>query len=573
MKRCINGWTLLMALPLLAQTVLVQAAVCQDTLKQIQAFYDATPDTCPGSNGEPQAAYNCSGLIIRGAMRAEDTGGKAGDYYIWQSSPKAREQGTISASYLRSDINFKDLTVKGEKVTEYTSGLIATPPWLITDPAARSYVDCAFPADAWSYDRGDKGCGDNSKTAEVESTCDSMGVNGQNWASRYFEPNMSSNLPLAGGTSCSFDLRTTDGARSSDQFRQFLEARKSMQNVPNQDAAFNSYTEVRMTNPSNDELIPWAFFYSDPKGLDAARKNQADYKQQKGVEVPVIRIQYPQDKNGKATFSCDAGPATSPTTPETNAGGWGPNKSKQCSQYFEKVEWISRPDPSFPGSTDSVSLVPTACGREIGADQTDAAMAEMKRKATALPGGVEKWGDRDMTLRRQFICHLTLVENGLPVRYKEVINIEPKRSYVSHEQSLRDKCNTPYSDQVTEGWGPNNSKQCSQYVQSVKWVTRKFAEYGNEDIKSLEVTPTKCGRNINQNDPAALKAMMDEIKRKALADDEQGKVYWGAKDPAMSKQVACLAKLFRDKGTWNIESKRSNDLTAAEYEAKQCNPK
>jgi|GEM_PF-4138535 len=572
MRRRIDGRTWLLALPLLMQATLGQAASCEDTLKQIQEFYNKTVDTCPGSQGEAQAAYNCSGLMIRGTQRPEDAGAPAGSWFVWQTSPKSREQGSIAATYMRADFIFADLAVKGEKTTNFGSGIVVEPPWLVAREEDRGYPLCGGTSDLWADERSDQGCGDNRKTGETEASCESQGVNGQNWVDRYFTPNMSQ-PEMIGGKTCTFDFRTMDGAKSSDQFKQLIDARHAMQNVPGQDVAFNSYPEIRYSNPKSNETKPWAFFYSDAAGRDAALKNQEEYKQQKGVDIPVIKIQYPRDKNSKASFSCDAGPGTGPVVPADNAGGWGPNGSKQCSQYFEKVEWIRRPDPGLKAEIDSVSVVPTACGREIGVDQTDAAMAEMKRKATALPGGVEKWRDRDMTLRRQLICHYTLEENGLPVRYKEAFNLEPTRSYVSHERSLRDKCNTPYSEEVTGGWGANGSKQCTQYVKSLKWVTRKFGEYGNEDIKSLEVTPTDCGRSLDPNNEAAVKAMVDEIKYKALADDERGKDYWGNKDPSMSKQTACLAKLFKNKPTWNLESKRPNELTAKQYEAAQCNPR
>ena len=91
MKRSTNGWTLLMAVPFLTQVAVAQAASCEDTSQQIEAFYNKTVDSCPGNNGEVQAACNCSGLIARGTKRPEDNGGKAGDYYVWQTSPKSRE--------------------------------------------------------------------------------------------------------------------------------------------------------------------------------------------------------------------------------------------------------------------------------------------------------------------------------------------------------------------------------------------------------------------------------------------------------------------------------------------------
>ncbi len=579
MKRCTDGWTLLMAVPFLTQVAVAQAAGCEETLQQIQAFYNKTVDNCPGDSGEAQAAYNCSGLIARGTKRPEHTGGKAGDYYVWQTSPKSREQGNIAATYLRKDVIFADVHVKGDVWTNFNDGFLLMPPWLVTNQADRSYIDCAFPADAWAFERADKGCGDNQKTPGVETTCDSLGVNGQNWVDKYFEPYKYSQSELIGGTSCAFDLRTTDGAKSAEAFKQFLDARKAMQNVANQDTAFGSYPEVRYTNPASNESVPWAFYYTDPAGREDALKNRDEYKKLKGVDIPVIQIQFPRDKNSQATFSCEAGPTPGPApvpepggnATELAAGGWGlGDDPKKCSRYFDSVVWINRWDAYLNQHVDSVSVTPSACGREIGADQTDAAMEEMKQKATSVPGGAKKWGDRDATLRRQYVCHISLVEeNGSSVRYKQEYNLEPIRSYVSHEQSLEAKCNPPLTDnKIGGGWGPGGSAQCTQYVSSVKWVRRQFPEYGSQQVMSLEVTPTDCGRNIGPDQNAK---MMAEIKKKALAADPKGAEYWGAKDDSMRRQTVCLMKMYREKPTWNIESIRPNGVSAVQAEAAHCN--
>lgn len=577
MKRRIDGWLLVMALPLLAQTTAANAATCADTLKQIEEFYNNTPDTCPGSNGEAQAASNCSGLIARGTKRPEHSGGKAGDYYVWESSPKSQAQGTIAAAYLRKDIRFADVHVKGDEWTNFNDGFLLTPPWLVPNEDDRSYIACASPADLWADNRGDQGCGDNAKTPEVESSCEALGINGSNWTGTYFEPYKYSETHYVGGKTCTFDLRTLDGAKSSDAFKQFLDARKAMQAVPNQDAAFGSYTEVRYTNPKSNKSVPWAFYYTDPEGRDAALKNQEEYKQQTGVEVPVIQMQFPRNKNDTAKFSCEAGPTPGPTPvpsagtgpAQAAAGGWGTGADpKKCSRYFDSVIWINRWDAYIGQHVDSVSVTPSACGREIGPDQTDAAMAEMKQKATGVPGGAAKWGNRDATLRRQFVCHVALVENGLPVRYKHEYNLEPIRPEVSHEQSLIDTCNSPLaSSNNPGGWGPNGSPQCSQYVSSVKWVERSFAELGSKPVWSLQVIPTECGRKIG---PEQTEKMMAEIKRKALAEPD-GAARWENKDDSMRRQTICLMKLYRDKTDWNIEPKRSNGVSQQDAEKALCN--
>ncbi|MDU9393548.1 DUF2599 domain-containing protein [Pseudomonas sp. zfem002] len=583
MSRRIDKWSLLMALPFVTQATLAGAATCEETLPVIEQLYNNTVDNCTGPEGQAVPASDCSGLIARGTQRPEHSGGQAGDYRVWKASPSAVEKGTVAATYLRKDIKYRDVIVYKDGWRNYNNGFLVTPPHLVPEGEPAAYLACATPVDMWADERDDQGCGDNRKTPGVEKSCQELGIKGTDWANQYAVPNLYKDTELIGGNSCTNDMRTMDASKSTAAFKDFLDARKAFQDLPNQDVAFNSYTEVRYTNTPNNQPPILAFFHTDDEGREDALKNQAEYLQDTGKEVPVVQITYPKDKDGVATFSCEAKPAPAPVpepAPDTTAadlaaGGWGTGSDpKQCSRYFDSVTWLNRWDSYLQRHVDSVSVRPSACGREIGADQTDAAFAEMQAKAKALPGGVVKWNSRDDTLRRQFVCHLVLVEkdangNPLPVKYKEEFNLEPIRKYVTHEQSLVDKCNTPLTDdQTVGGWGANGSAQCTQYVDSVKWVKRRFAEYGDQDIMSLEVTPTECGRNIG---PDQTEKMMAEIKKKALAADPKGAEFWGAKDDSMRRQTVCLMKLYRDKSTWNIESKRPNGVSAAQAEAAQCN--
>jgi len=587
MKRRIDGWTLVMALPLLAQVTLAHAATCEEVLPQVQRYYDNTADSCIDENGKEQAAYNCAGIIARGTQRPERTGGNAGDFYVWQASPKAQEQGTQSATYLRDDIKYRDVTVFKDNWTNYNDGYAITPPPLVRAGSTPVYLACGLPVDQWANERNSQGCGDNLKTAQAETSCKAQGVTGDGWPKVYALPHLYNQVELIGGNSCIFDFRTMDNLESTDAFRQFLEARRGFERLPDQDTAFGSYTEVRFNNSPDNKPPVWFFFYSAAEGREDAEKNAREYKEQTGIDVPVLEIHYPESKNDKATFSCKASPQPTPApvpVPDTNAaelaaGGWGTGGDpKQCSRYFDSVFWITRWDPGFNAFVESVSVTPSACGREIGPDQTEAAFAELKKKATAEPGGVAKWNNQDGTLRRQYVCHLVLEENGLPVRFKKEYNLEPIRPEVSHEQSLIDRCNsvapgganTGSAGSNAGGWGPNGSKQCSQYISSVRWVPRKFAEYGDRTIMSLEVIPTDCGRQIG---PDQTDKLMAEVKQKALAADKRGAEYWGDKDRSMRLQTTCLMKKHRDKREWNIESIRPNELTFQQYEAADCNPK
>ncbi|MFJ4374592.1 DUF2599 domain-containing protein [Pseudomonas japonica] len=577
MKRRIDGWALILAMPLLAQTTLALAESCEEAVSRLERRYNDTADFAKGSQGENQAAYFENGLVIRGVKRPEEIGKPAGSFNVFGTSSKAQELGAFSTTYARSDIPFKSLVIgDGTTETTFTSGLVVQSPWETKNDADKVYAKGCGPVDLWSYQR-EGGVGDNKLTPDVqEGRCEDSGINGKSWSATYLEPNIEKPW-LAGGNTCVFDLQTLDGNKSSDQFAQCLEARRSMNDKP--DIALGSYPELLFSNPPSGNLPVDVFYFTSPEGRDNALANQADYKRVTGRDVPVVQFHFPTNMNEKMTFSCDARPEpVRPTAPASGAsaaelaeGGWGTGSDRnQCSSYIKEVTLINRYDWYLGRHVDSVSVIPTDCGRQIGADQTDAAFAELKQKTIALPGGQSVWNNRDGTLRRQFVCHITLVSNGLPVRNKLEWNLEPVRKEVSHEQSQADGCNTPLTDDgVIGGWGPEGSSQCTQYVQSVKWVLRRdFSEYPNQSIWSLEITPTECGRNIG---PDQTEKMMAEIKQKALAADPKGPEFWGAKDDSMRRQTVCLMKLYREKSTWNIESKRPNGVSAAQAEAAQCN--
>ncbi|MDR0280716.1 MAG: DUF2599 domain-containing protein [Paucimonas sp.] len=579
MNRRIDGWRLLVTLPLLAQVALANAETCESAVQRLEKRYNDTSDYCVGANGERQAAHFCNGLTMRGVRRPEDNGGKAGDFFVFDTPPNSLASGASAATYARADIKFRDPVVMGgDDWPTYGIGMVVKPAWETENSADKVYLDCAIPADAWAYDRADKGCGDNSKTPRNEGRCADEQVNGDNWTDKFFNPNL--NRPeYIGGESCAFDMRTENSAESSQAFAEFLKARRAMEAQPNQRVAFNTYPEVRFSNPQSGIVPVDAFYYTTSENRAAALKNQAEYKQKTGRDVAVVQVRFPKNQNEKVTFSCDAKadpvppaePAPGAKAGEVAAGGWGTGGDpKQCSKYFEDVVWIRRYDSYLGRWVDSVSVTPTDCGRQIGPDQTDKAFAELKQKALALPGGAEKWNNRDDTLRRQYVCHIALVVNGLPVRYKENYNLEPIRTNVSHEQSLADGCNTPRTDDgMIGGWGHEGSSQCKQYVSSVRWVARKFAEYGDQTIMSLEVIPTECGRKIGADQTDK---MMAEIKQKALAE-KRGAEFWGGRDRSMRLQTICLMKKHRDKREWNIEQLRPDNLTVEQYEAADCNPK
>ncbi|WP_175650124.1 DUF2599 domain-containing protein [Pseudomonas sp. Marseille-P9899] len=570
----------LMALPFLMQATLAHAQSCAEALKTVEQLYNNTVDQCVGANGEPTPASDCSGLMVRGTERPEASGGNAGDWYVWNDSPGVKERGTTAATFVRKDILNREIVVFKDGWRNYNSGyIVKSGP---NEPKTRAA--CAAPADLWGDERADQGCGDNKKTAEIEQFCQDALKDNKTWVDTYFKPNMTENTEYIGGKSCTYNMRNMSDAERAQAFKSFLEARRDFQNVPNQDIAFNSYTEVRIPSTADNERPILAFHCTDNDSCADAVKNQTEYKQVTGKDVPIIKITFPKDKNTAATFSCDADPRPAPvpatgvglTDAQKEAGGWGKGSDpKQCARYFDSVTWINRWDDYLKAFVDSVSAVPSECGRIIGPDQTDKAFRELEQKGKAAPGGAKKWSDRSETLRRQYVCHLALTvkdANGSDseVRYKHEYNLEPVRPYVSHEQSIRDNCNSIKADAPVGGGGGGTPAQCPDYIKSVKWMDRTYAEYPGRKIKALEVTYNDCAFGFGPDKTAAV---MAEMKKKALAADPQGAKYWGDKDTTMRRQSICLAQKYAKKNPVYVESVRPNEATQEQVNAADCNPK
>lgn len=113
-----------------------------------------------------------------------------------------------------------------------------------------------------------------------------------------------------------------------------------------------------------------------------------------------------------------------------------------CDKYIASSKWVQRDDPKLGKNTWTLQVVPTDCGRKITDEQTDRMWAELYNEHK----NDEQWrrySEYGGSMRRQMVCHLTLVDDGRPVRNKPEWNLEPARPYVDHETALKMKCN-PY---------------------------------------------------------------------------------------------------------------------------------
>ncbi|MBS7601342.1 DUF2599 domain-containing protein [Pseudomonas sp. RC2C2] len=276
-----------------------------------------------------------------------------------------------------------------------------------------------------------------------------------------------------------------------------------------------------------------AFFYTSG-GLENAKAAQLDYQTTSGHFAPIIQLTLPTRSAEDATFkynSADqvAAPKDTDTAELTN----------KCSSYIQSASWIKRYDPGTEQDEWTLSLVPTPCGREIKADQTQAFYDELVQKY----GSDAEWQENDGGgMRRQLVCHLTTT------RSKEMWNLEPFRPEVSHQDSVAAGCNA-----------------IAKFIKSATWINR-YDPGTQKNEWTLSVVPSVRGRNITPADT-------DNFYKELLALKGQD---WQWRDNekssgSMRRQLVCLVDNYRSKQEWNLEPFRPY-VTHEQATAKHCNP-
>lgn len=472
MKIAANTLTALVSLSVLSALPSAKAETCEATLSVVQELYNRTVDICPDGD----TASDCSGLLIRGTHRADPAKGQAFD--IWNPSPNALRIGSIAFSYLRKDINFDDPGM------DATNGFITTPFDYLCQGQQGAHLQCAFTSDGWTDYRNDRGCFDNNQTSKVEGFCQDTGITtGAKWLAQFLANQPANGVwgPYPYQAQCGFDMARGRGqAGRAAAFKTFLESRRLVNN-----REFMMQTEVRVSNPGNDQMPVLAFFTEGPHGLADALANQRDYLARTGQFRPVIAIDFPKTPGGVATFSCAPNqmrPPASVSTPGFCRAGRSPSPgfavspkpidqatqaalaaqlaqaqsavaaataaqaqadAKRCKPYIKESKWIQRDDPVLGAGIWSLSITPTDCGRAIGPDETDRMYAELYNKHSNDPQW-RQYADNFGSMRRQFVCHLA----NSNARKKAEWNLEPVRPYVSHEAmlNLSSPCNPGPAD-------------------------------------------------------------------------------------------------------------------------------
>lgn len=415
-------------IPWSAFVCVADAATCEGVVKQIESWYSDTRSNC---GIDP--AVDCSGVMLRATHRWDEKVGNPEKvpastdplkYHVWNPSPASVASGGISVSWMRADqIAYRDPGLSAN------NGIIFTPRQFVNDPDKKLNVVCAFPIDAWTDFRSERGCLDNNRTAETEDSCQALGISDAAGWTRHFNSVQASSTSDRHQKQCGFSLKKSLGrAQRTEAFKDFIAARQAIANTRD---ALETQTELRVATWNNDKVPVAAFFYNVAAGRKQAMKNQFDYYQHTGSWVPVVRFDFPQTVNSTARFSCEAG-AQHRDLPR-------PIQTKSTQPYIQSASWIQRDDPHLGKDVWTLAVTPTAHGRRIAADETEAMYAELLRKY----GDDPRWsGDRyGAGMRRQLVCHLAGTDKGRPMRDKPTYNLEPIRPDATQQQALAEGCN------------------------------------------------------------------------------------------------------------------------------------
>lgn len=390
-----------------------------DTARLLTTMYQDTRRDC-GDATRP--AYLCSGVMLRATTPSTA-------YTFYSVSPRAREIGGVSASYLRRDAKYQYLAFG------MTSGFVFD---LASDAAGASpsgpQARCAFPTDGVTDARAGGGCGDyqrNDNVAKVvEGDCARIGVvTAEQWMDRYFT--RSGSYRPESGMYCAFDVRSgMPGA--AEAFYQNLRADGML---AARGLKFNG------SQFQENELIlePWAIdvprsprvlaaFYVGGNGLAGARLNQVQWYQATKQVLPAIRLTLPANAQQDATFAYESGQQA--ILPLAEAGS--------CDRYVESATWLNRYDAGFAKRIWSLEVVPTACGRQVQAGQTNHFFNELVAGHYLDPEWVNNPDNPGnvQSMRRQLVCLMTIA------RGKASWRLEPSRPYTStFERSVAAGCN------------------------------------------------------------------------------------------------------------------------------------
>jgi hypothetical protein len=472
----------LVILGLITESSFSQASPGSDIATMMQYWYRLTARDC----GSGRLASECSGIILRGVDSKEA-------FRVWNAGPNSHNadaggngivsNGGVSASYLRADAEYDGLGL-----LKY-NGFALTPNDFINEKTQfKITVLCAFPIDAWTGNRTNKGCGDYMESGNTfgvkEDYCQKLSIsNAKAWLGYYDRQTSDPDAMKAHKFQCGFDT-TNDyfgTYNKADAFNTFIEARKALASDPQETVdAQTTQTELRLETwpddnywnrdwnlkrPNFDSPLPEdsdpakvanrtfkelpiaAFIYiggidfvdtgaQSFAGRTLAQDDQRRWNEEipsgKGSWKPVIKVQLPRTLSEDARFAYYPGDQL--VAP--------PADYRSCDKYIEKVEWTDDYQEPVLGIISSLKVTPTECGRKAGVGKTDVVFAELANLAANDKNREWNFDHLGSSMRRQLACHLDSPDIAMN---KPTWSLEPARPYVAHDVIMKlegdNKCN------------------------------------------------------------------------------------------------------------------------------------
>ncbi|MDE1174175.1 MAG: hypothetical protein PW790_10985 [Parvibaculaceae bacterium] len=227
-----------------------------DIADELNARYQNVTDTCPG--GTP--AHYCAGIVIRGTTYSTA-------YNSWDPSPSALQLGSVSFSYLRSDLRISGLA--------HASGFIFTDTNTARKQGRFLEYRCMYPVNGSTLSIPvSYGCGSGLYTGDINS-CDTLNI-------------MTAEQWYAGKTGeggCSFSTKV------AQKFATSLDATRKYHVILKE--TWNELLVAVWAPGIPDKLPIEAFFYTTPAGLTEARSYQKDFCSSKAARlVPIVAITF-----------------------------------------------------------------------------------------------------------------------------------------------------------------------------------------------------------------------------------------------------------------------------------------
>ena len=271
----------LLAAALWAGVSTAQASIGAQTAKQLQKNYDSTPAQCQG-NAVP--AHACSGVLLRSTRPSPL-------YHSWHHSQNSKDKGGVSFSYLRADIPTTQLAADGR------SGFTLYPLLQRPKESLRYEMLCAWPTDGDTWERDNRGCGDNRQTAATEAACHEQGVlTAEQWMERFRQSGDYK-------AQCAFDIRRARVPERADAFYQSIRAKQLF--APELPFPWNEVVIGAWDEEQSSRLQIQSFFHIEGAygALQQAQADQQDWHRTNGTFIPVIRIRLPNGLDERAAFS------------------------------------------------------------------------------------------------------------------------------------------------------------------------------------------------------------------------------------------------------------------------------